>query len=69
MEKKNNMKKIILFCEALNNRAGIERMTVELANLLSLTYDVLILTIDPFSFDTCPYIIDSKVNVKSLNSQ
>lgn len=63
------MKKIILFCETLNNRAGIERMTVELANLLCRTYDVLIVTIDPFSYESCPYLIDSKVNVKSLNSQ
>lgn len=63
------MKKIILFCEALNNRAGIERMTVELANLLSRTYDVLIVTVDPFSYESCPYNIDNKANVESLNSQ
>lgn len=68
MEKANNMKKILLFCEALSNRAGIERMTVELANLLSQLYDVVIVTIDSFSFESCPYKIDSKVSVKSLNS-
>ncbi len=63
------MKKILLLCEALNNRAGIERMTVELANLLCRSYDVLIVTIDQFSYKSCPYKIDSKVNVESLNSQ
>jgi len=69
LEKTNNMKKILLFCEALNNRAGIERMTVELANLLCQSYNVVIVTIDPFSYESCPYKIDSKVNVKSLNSR
>lgn len=60
--------KIILFCEALLNRAGIERMTVELANLLSSTYDVTIVTVDPFSSQTCPFPIDNRVTVISLNS-
>ena len=63
------MKKILLLCEALSNRAGIERMTVELANLLCRSHDVLIVTIDPFSYESCPYKIDNKVNVMSLNSQ
>lgn len=63
------MNKILLLCEALSNRAGIERMTVELANLLCRSYDVLIVTIDPFSYESCPYKIDHKVNVESLNSQ
>lgn len=63
------MKKILLLCEALSNRAGIERMTVELANLLCQSHDVLIVTIDPFSYESCPYKIDNKVNVMSLNSQ
>lgn len=63
------MKKILLFCEALNNRAGIERMTVELANLLCQECDVIIVTIDPFSNESCPYKIDSKVKVKSLDSR
>lgn len=63
------MKKILLFCEALNNRAGIERMTIELANLLCKYYDVLIVSIDPFSDESCPYKIDCKVKVKSLNSK
>lgn len=63
------MKKILLLCEALNNRAGIERMTVELANLLCRSYDVLIVTIEQFSYESCPYKIDCKVKVESLNSQ
>lgn len=61
-------KNIILFCEALKNRAGIERMTVELANLLSDSYDVTVVVIDPFSYESCPFEFDKKVNVISLNS-
>lgn len=59
---------IILFCEGLHNRAGIERMTVELANLLSNCYRVVIVVIDPFSNDECPYVIRNDVKVISLNS-
>ncbi len=62
------MKKILLFCEALKNRAGIERMTVELANLLSEDYKVYIVTIDPFKAEECPYAVSSKVKILSLNS-
>lgn len=62
------MKKIIIFCEGLKNRAGIERMTVELANLLSDCYRVIIVVIDQFSTEQCPYSIDPKVRVVSLNS-
>ncbi len=63
------MKKIILFCEALRNRAGIERMTVELGNLLCQTYDIIIVTIEPFSYDSCPYKINEKVMIESLESR
>lgn len=62
------MNKIILVCEGLHNRAGIERMTVELANLLSEDYDVKIVVIDSFSYDSCPFDIDSKVKVISLGT-
>lgn len=62
------MKKVLLFCEALRNRAGIERMTVELANLLQVEYRVMIVTIDSFSEKGCPYIISDGVKVISLNS-
>ncbi|MBD5321757.1 MAG: glycosyltransferase family 4 protein [Bacteroides sp.] len=60
-------RKIVLFCEALRNRAGIERMTVELANLLCDECSVTIITIDPFSDAECPYRIDTRVDVRSLN--
>lgn len=60
--------KIILFCEALRNRAGIERMTVELANLLQSDFDTSIVTIDPFVKTECPYNINDNVTVCSLNS-
>lgn len=63
------MNNIILVCEGLHNRAGIERMTVELANLLSENYKVLIVVISPFSFSSCPYKIKSYVRVTSLNSE
>ncbi len=63
------MRNLILFCEGLSNRAGIERMTVDLANLLSDVYDVTIVVINQFSFDTCPFQINDKVNVISLNSR
>lgn len=62
------MKKVTLFCEGLHNRAGIERMTVELANLLVNHYLVEIIVIDPFSAETCPYEINKKVKVTSLNA-
>lgn len=61
------MKKIILVCESLKNRAGIERMTVDLANLLSDEYEVMIVVIDPFSYDYCPFKINPKVKVVSLS--
>lgn len=57
------MKKILLFCEALRNRAGIERMTVELANLLSEDYKVSIVTIDLFKAEECPYAVSPKVKI------
>lgn len=60
--------KIILFCEALRNRAGIERMTVELANLLQSDFETSIVTIEPFVKTECPYDIKDDVTVSSLNS-
>lgn len=60
--------KVLLFCEALKNRAGIERMTVELANLLSDDNKVSIISIDPFKVEECPYAVSPKVKVLSLNS-
>lgn len=62
------MKKIILVCESLKNRAGIERMTVDLSNLLSDEYEVMIVVIDPFSYDSCPFKINPKVKVVSLST-
>lgn len=62
------MNKIILVCEGLHNRAGIERMTVDLANLLSDEYEVMIVVIDSFSYETCPFKINKKVKVVSLNT-
>ena len=59
---------ITLFAEALRNRAGIERMTVELANLLVDKYVVRILLIDPFDPDSCPFAIDPRIKVLSMNS-
>ncbi len=63
------MKHVTLFCEGLHNRAGIERMTVELANLLVKSYAVDIVVIDRFSFESCPYAIDKGVKVVSLNAE
>lgn len=62
------MNKVLLFCEALRNRAGIERMTVELANLLADKYEVRILLIDPFDLESCPFAMDPRIRVQSLNS-
>ncbi|MDE6577704.1 MAG: glycosyltransferase family 4 protein [Muribaculaceae bacterium] len=62
------MNKVILVCEGLHNRAGIERMTVELANLLSEEFEVIIVVIDPFSYETCPFMINSGIKVVSLNT-
>lgn len=63
------MKHVTLFCEGLHNRAGIERMTVELANLLVKSFMVDIVVINQFSFDTCPYTIDKGVKIVSLNAE
>lgn len=59
---------IMLFAEALMNRAGIERMTVELANLLIDEYEVESLLIDPFEPDQCPFPVDPRIKIRSLNS-
>lgn len=61
-------KHIMLFAQGLRNRAGIERMTVHLANLLAKSYDVSIVLIEPFSYETSPYKLDSRVYVESLHS-
>lgn len=62
------MENVILVCEGLTNRAGIERMTVELANLLSQDYIVSIVVIDSFRKEICPFTINNNVNVISLYS-
>lgn len=59
---------ITLFAEALQYRGGIERMTVELANLLTGKYVVKILLIDPFDPGSCPFAIDPRIKVESMNS-
>lgn len=60
---------ILLFAEALINRAGIERMTVELAGLLADEHDVSIVLIRSYDSNQSPYKIDSSVKVISLNSK
>ena len=61
--------KIILFCEALNNRAGIERMTVELAGLLSEEHTVYIVTIEKFDEFFSPYKIPRCIKLISIDSK
>lgn len=58
--------KITLFAEALTNSAGIERMTIELANLLCNHYDVSIVLIS--DYDKLPYDLDKRVALFSLQS-
>lgn len=58
--------KIILLAEALTNSAGIERMTIELANLLCKQYDVSIVLINDYAI--LPYNLDKKVALHSLHS-
>ena len=58
--------KITLFAEALTNSAGIERMTIELANLLCNHYDVSIILIS--DYDKLPYDLDKRVALSSLKS-
>ncbi len=60
--------KLWLFCEGLHNRAGIERMTAELANMLCDDYEVKVVVIDSFDYESCPYTIDKRVKIKSLNA-
>lgn len=58
----------MLFAESLRNRAGIERMTVELANMLSDVHNVSIVTIETFDTELCPYKVKEKVKTLSLGS-
>lgn len=60
--------KIILFARGLWNRAGIERMTVVLANALCEYHEVTIALIEPFDRERCPYELHDKVRVVSFNS-
>lgn len=62
------MKKLLIFCEGLWNRAGIERMTVELANLFANDTEVTIVSIDPYVREKCPYELNDKVKTLSLDS-
>ncbi len=62
------MKSIMLFAESLRNRAGIERMTVELANMLSDVHNVSIVTIETFNAELCPYKVKENVKTLSLGS-
>lgn len=63
------MNKIVLVCEGLLNRAGIERMTIDLANLLSKEYEVCIIVINSFRYETCPFRISANIKVRSLNTE
>lgn len=60
--------KIILFAQGLWNRAGIERMTVALANALCEYHEVTIAVIEVFDREQCPYELYDKVKVVSFNS-
>ena len=60
--------KILLFARGLWNRAGIERMTVVLANALCEYHEVSIALIEPFDREKCPYELDERVQVVSFNS-
>lgn len=59
---------LILFAEALINRAGIERMTVELAGLLANDNDVTIVLVREYDAASTPYEVDPRVKIISLNS-
>lgn len=61
--------KVIIFCEALNNRAGIERMTIQLAELLSEIYETYICTIDSYDINNLPYPLPSNVKITTLGSK
>lgn len=62
------MRKLLIYCEGLWHRAGIERMTVELANLLCDNYIISIVSIDPLDNGKTAYPVDDRVNIISLNS-
>ena len=61
--------RIVLFCESLINRAGIERMTVELAKLLSEDNKIYIVTIEKFNSVSSPYAVPDNIPVVSLNTK
>lgn len=60
--------RIVLFAEALLNRAGIERMIVEISNLLIEKYEVKILLINHFDKKLSPFYLDSRILITSINS-
>lgn len=60
--------KILIFAQSLVRRAGIERMTVDLANLLSESHDVEIGLIEEFNEQNSPYTINNTITVFSLKS-
>ena len=59
--------RIVLFAEALLNRAGIERMIVEISNLLIEKYEVKILLINHFDKKLSPFYLDSRILITSIN--
>lgn len=61
--------KVVLFAESLINRAGIERMTVNLAHLLSCHYEVNIILIETYSSVETPYQLNENIRVISLHSK
>lgn len=57
---------IILFAESLSNSAGIERMTIELSNLLCKEHKISIVIIE--KINKLPYFLNPNVKVISINS-
>lgn len=57
---------IILFTEDLSNSAGIERMTIELSNLLIQNHKISIVTIE--KINKLPYPLHPNVEILSINS-
>lgn len=62
-------KHVTLFAQGLVNRAGIERMTAALANLLADKYEVSIVLIEPCPQDKIPYHVNESVKIVSFNSK
>lgn len=60
---------IAFFISSLKNRAGIERMTIDLANLLSAYHQIYIVSLAEIHTNSIPFTLNKDVTLISLNHE